>query len=147
MAETLNSKLELKPMRILRRPQSEHRSQVCEEQLPVLALLDCGNHQLVHHLLVSLALIADLIRLLFRGEDVAFLFLSALLTLPPEVRVIQLPGQFDIADVQLGVSSNDVTRVDSTQRTGIYEERASYQEKAGFELLEQNHTFAFVCSG
>lgn len=139
--------LELHPVGILRRPESPHGAQITEQQLPLGVFTDNLVDRLIDHLLVSLTLLARLVRLLLGGEDLTLLLLRALLALTTEVLIVDVLRQLHAGDVQLGGGTNNVTLADATQRAAVHFEGSSDQQQARVELFQEDNTFTLVWTG
>ncbi|GMT18807.1 hypothetical protein PFISCL1PPCAC_10104, partial [Pristionchus fissidentatus] len=116
------------------------------EELVLGVLLDGGQHRLVDDLLVGLALLANLVLLMSRGEDVGLLALLLNLGVSSlEVRVGQGVGDLDSADVNLGGGGNDERLSDSSEGNVVQLVGSGDQQEASLlKLLEEDNALSLM---
>ena len=101
----------------------ESGTQVSSQKLLLLVGTNSSEDGLVDRLLVSLTLVRETRTLLVVLEDVSSSLLGLSFGLL-EVVVIDMIGDLDLGDVDLGGCSNDVGLVDTLQRSSIESSRS-----------------------
>ena len=122
---------------------------VCQGELRAQVALELRNsfnlwqNLRAHSFLINHSLLCNLVFVLLRVEDLALL-MPGLAQLLLEVRVSQVFGNFNIADINFCRGSNDKLPVCSAQRSSVDDKRSSHKQQATVQLLQENHSIAPV---
>jgi len=124
--------------------QTERSLQIREQDLSVSVRLDGFEHLLVNNNLIRFALGRWLVTLLLLGEDVAFSLLQALFADPAEVGIIDIGGNLNLFNVQLGAGGDNVVLVDTTNWNSVDLVWTSDEEKTRFQGFQEDDPLSTV---
>lgn len=126
--------------------QLEVRSEVTKKQLLLGVLLDGSHDLLIKIFLILFALGIGLESRLVLGENVTFggLLGTLLGLLHLEVFIINVLGNLDARDIDLGAGHDDELLVHTTKWALVNDEGAVDKQKTRSELLQENNTLSTV---
>ena len=125
--------------------EGESGSQITEKYLVVLALLDGSENRSINGLLVSLSLLGHLVLGLSIGEDVSSLLSRHSLSL--EIVIIDVLGDLDSRNVNLGLGGNNEGLGDSSEGEVVQFVRSCDEKKSGLlELLEEDDALSLMAT-
>lgn len=99
--------------------ETEAGLEVTQQDLPLWVRFDGLEHLLVDCDLVGLAGGRRFVSLLLLGENVTLSLLSASLSLPAEIGIVNIGRDLDLAHVQLCAGCNDEVLVDTANRYAV----------------------------
>lgn len=116
--------LELKSVRVLAAPKTEHSRQVGEQEFLIGVLLNSADDEFVDRLLVLFPIVGWFVLLLLLAEDITLLLLGALVAFPLEVLVVNVRRQLEAREIDLGGGGDYVVLAYPSQWATVDEEWA-----------------------